>query len=374
MAESPKEKGLIWVGTDDGLVHVTRDAGKTWTDVTEHLPGLPEWATIKMIEPSPFDAAAAYVVVDAHLLDDMHPYLYRTSDLGKTLDAPLDGRCPRTSRSTSSGKTRRRKGMLYAGTERGVVFSADDGKTWQTLQLNLPTVPVHDLVVKNDDLVVATHGRSLWIFDDLTPIRIFGPAIAAKPVNLLPPSPATRWRHHGTVGAPWPRRQPPAGAVLHLWLKDKPKARPKLEILDADGKLVRSLGKPTEPEPTAVEKEGAAGKEPAGEEQEAKEKEEEEEEDGPPGRPQEAEAAREAGPPPRRLGPGTRPGQADQGSEDRLRQPRDRPPGPARQIHGEADGGRPVRDRAVGDPARPARQGSCRRAAGTGPPGPRRPR
>ena len=146
--------------------------------------------------------------------------------------------------------------MLYVGTERGVVFSTDDGKTWQSLQLNLPTVPVHDLVVKGDDLVVGSHGRSLWIFDDLTPIRTFGPAIANKSADLLPPLVATRWRLHGSIGAVGRGENPPSGAIIHFWLKDKPKAKPKLEILDADGKLVRALGKPAEPEPTAVEKEG----------------------------------------------------------------------------------------------------------------------
>ena len=173
VAESPKEKGLIWVGSDDGLVHISRDAGKTWTNVTEHLPGLPEWATIKMIEPSPFDAAVALVVVDAHMIDDMHPYLYRTRDHGKTWTL-LSGSMTQDVPLHVVREDPKKKGMLYVGTERGVIFSADDGKTWQSLQLNLPTVPVHDLIVKGDDLVLGSHGRSLWIFDDLTPIRIFG--------------------------------------------------------------------------------------------------------------------------------------------------------------------------------------------------------
>ena len=191
VAESPREKGLIWVGSDDGLVHLTRDGGKSWTNVTEHLPGLPEWGTIKMIEPSPFEAAEAYVVVDAHMLDDMHPYLYRTRDHGKTW-VRLGGSLPQDVPLHVVREDPVKKGMLYAGTERGVVFSADVGKSWQSLQLNLPTVPVHDLIVKGNDLVLGTHGRSLWIFDDLTPIRTFGPAIAAKSVDVLSPLPATR--------------------------------------------------------------------------------------------------------------------------------------------------------------------------------------
>ena len=184
----------------------------------------------------------------------------------------------------------KKKGLLYVGTERGVVLSGDDGKTWQSLQLNLPTVPVHDLIVKGDDLVVGSHGRSIWIFDDLTPIRIFGPAIANKPVDLLPPLTATRWRFHGSISASGRGDNPPAGAVIHFWLKDKPKTKPKLEVLGADEQDGAALAKVTEPEPTAVEKEGAAGKEPAGEEQEAKEKEKEQEEES------EEEAARSGGP------------------------------------------------------------------------------
>ncbi len=278
VAESPREKGLIWVGSDDGLVHVSRDDGKSWTNVTDHLPSLPEWATIKMIEPSPFVAATALLVVDAHMIDDMHPYLYRTQDHGKTWTL-LSGSMPQEVPLHVVRHDPKAKGMLYVGTERGVVFSADDGKTWQSLQLNLPTVPVHDLIVKGDDLVLGSHGRSLWIFDDLTPIRAFSPAIATKPVELLPPLTPTRWRYHGRIGASGRGDNPPAGAVIHFWLKDKPKSKPNLEILDADGKLVRSLAKETEPEPTAVEKEGGAAKEPTGEEQEAKEKEKEKEEE-----------------------------------------------------------------------------------------------
>ena len=170
VAESPKEKGLIWVGSDDGLVQVTRDGGKSWTNLTEHFPVLPEWATIKMIEPSPFEAGVAYVIVDGHMIDDMHPYLYRTGDYGKTWTL-LSGSLPQDIPLHVVRVDPKVKGTLYAGTERGVVFSRDEGKTWQSLQLNLPTVPVHDLRVKGDDLVLGTHGRSLWILDDLTPIR-----------------------------------------------------------------------------------------------------------------------------------------------------------------------------------------------------------
>jgi photosystem II stability/assembly factor-like uncharacterized protein len=280
VAESPKQKGLVWVGSDDGLVHVTRDGGKTWTNLSDGLPGLPEWGTIKMIEPSPFDPNVAYLVVDAHLIDDLHPYLYRTGDQGKAW-ARISGPLPQDVPLHVIREDPEQKGLLYVGTERGVVFSPDDGKTWQPLQLNLPTVPVHDLAVKNGDLVVATHGRSIWIFDDLSPIRRFGPAIADKPLDLLPPRPATRWRYHGTFGATARGENPPEGAILYVWLKDKPKERPKIEILDPDGKVIRSLAKETEREPSATRPEGTEGKEPALEEQQAKEREQEEEPEQP---------------------------------------------------------------------------------------------
>ena len=138
LAESPKQKGVLWAGSDDGLVHVTRDGGKTWTNVTGGIPGLPEWGTVSCIEPSPFDAGTAYVVVDAHRLDDMRPYLCKTTDFGKTwksLDAGCRGRLP-----ARRPRGPEKRGPALLGTERGVMFSTDDGATWQPLQLNLPTV------------------------------------------------------------------------------------------------------------------------------------------------------------------------------------------------------------------------------------------
>jgi photosystem II stability/assembly factor-like uncharacterized protein len=267
VAESPKEKAILWVGSDDGLVHLSPDGGKTWQNLTDKLPGLPEWATIQMIEPSPFDAATAYLVVDAHLLDDMHPYLYKTSDRGQSwnrLSGPLVQDIP----LHVVREDPHQRGMLYVGTERGVVYSSDDGKTWQSLQLNLPTVPVHDLRVKDGDLVVGTHGRSLWILDDLTPIRRWGSAIVDKPLDLLPPRPAPRWHAHGTIGTQAAGANPPVGAMIAYWLKARPKARPKIEILDADGKVIRTLGREPEPDAAATDRPGAAGEAaPPGEEE-----------------------------------------------------------------------------------------------------------
>src|SRR5262249_30509296 len=151
---------------------------KKWENVTVGLTkvGLPEWGTVVCIEPSPFDATVAYVVVDAHRLDDRKPYLFKTSDGGKTWKS-LTGKMPEDGFLNVVREDPKRRGMLYVGTERGIVFSTDDGTTWERLKLNLPTVRVTDLVVKDDDLVVGTNGRSIWIFDDLTPLRQAGPDV-----------------------------------------------------------------------------------------------------------------------------------------------------------------------------------------------------
>ena len=242
VAESPREKGLIWAGTDDGLVQVTRDGGQTWTNVTANIPGLPEWGTIATIEPSPFDAAVAYVVADAHRMDDVRPYLWKTADYGKTWRALAAG-LPRDVYLHAVREDPKAKGLLYVGTERGVSYSPDDGATWKELRLNLPTVAVHDLVVKDDDLVVGTHGRSIWILDDLTPLREWSKSVEAKTAHLFTARPATRWRYDGPVSSQvkGPGQNPPVGAVLHYWLKDEPKDDVVLEILDEKGGLVRKL-------------------------------------------------------------------------------------------------------------------------------------
>jgi photosystem II stability/assembly factor-like uncharacterized protein len=248
IAESPKQKGLIWAGSDDGLVHVTTDDGKNWKNVTSAMPGFPEWGTVSIIEPSPFDASTAYVVVDAHRLDDMHPYLYKTSDTGKTWKR-IDGSLSQDIYLHSVREDPKKRGQLYLGTERGVMYSTDDGRTWKPLQLNLPTVAVHDLQVKDDNLVLATHGRSLWILDDLEPIRTYTEATAAEAIHLFPPADAVRW-HYG--GNNWGTRgsfsNPPHGAVIYYALKDEDKGDLKIDILDSQNRLVRTLSS-TPPEP-----------------------------------------------------------------------------------------------------------------------------
>lgn len=243
IAESPKQKGLLWAGSDDGLVHVTTDGGKDWADVTGNIPAMPKWGTVDCIEASPHDAHTAYVVVDAHRLDDMRPYLYRTTDLGKTWTRLTDD-LPGDVYLHAVREDPKRKGLLYAGTERGVAFSTDDGAHWRQLKLNLPTVAVHDLTVKGDDLVLGTSGRSIWIFDDLTPVRALAEGGFGKGVAFLPVQPAYRYRyfgnevkgHHAGYGD-----NPPDGAVLHYYLPRKPKGEVKLEVLDGKGQTVETF-------------------------------------------------------------------------------------------------------------------------------------
>jgi photosystem II stability/assembly factor-like uncharacterized protein len=241
IAESPKAPGLIWAGSDDGLVHVTRDGGRTWTNVTAAMPGFPEWGTVSMIEPSPFDAGTAYVVVDAHRLDNAQPYLYQTKDYGKSWTR-LDGPLPRDVYLHVVREDPKRRGLLYLGTERGVMYSPDGGASWEPLQLNLPTVAVHDLVVKDDNLVVGTHGRSIWILDDLVPIRELSPKVLESPLHLFPVADTIRWEYGpGHWGRGPYGENPPRGAAIYYYLKDKPKGEVTIEILDAQGRHVRTL-------------------------------------------------------------------------------------------------------------------------------------
>lgn len=239
LAESPKQQGELWAGTDDGLVQLTRDEGTTWANVTPK--DIPEWAMISLIEPSPFDAATSYIAVDAHKLDNFKPYIYKTNDYGKTWTKIIAG-LPENVYVHAVREDPKHKGLLYAGTETGIFVSFDDGGHWQSLQLNLPTTPIHDLVIHDDNLAVATHGRSFWVLDDLSPLRQASASIAGEEAHLFTPNTAFRTRE----GHFNPRRypigeNPPSGAILYYYLKDAPKEPAKLEILDADGKVVRSF-------------------------------------------------------------------------------------------------------------------------------------
>ncbi len=238
LAESPKQKGMIWAGTDDGLVHLTTDDGAHWTNVT---PKMPEWSTVSLIEASPHDANVAYVAVDRHKLDDIKPYIYKTADAGKNWSAITNG-IPEGAVVHAVREDPAKRGLLYAGTELGIFVSFDDGAHWQPLQLNLPVSPIHDLVVKDDDLVVATHGRSFWVLDNLTPLRQVSAQSANADVILYQPQTAlllnypTEFDKRQPVG-----ENPPPGAMIDYYLKSAPKDEVTLDILDAKGQLVRHL-------------------------------------------------------------------------------------------------------------------------------------
>lgn len=239
LAESPLQKGVLWAGTDDGLIQLTLDDGQTWQNVTPK--DLPKWSMVSIIEPSPHDANAAFAAVDRHKLDDLKPLLYKTHDGGKTWKKIVSG-IPEGAYVRSVREDPKRKGLLYAGTELGVYVSFDDGEHWQPLQLNLPVTPIHDLVVKDDDLVAATHGRSFWILDDLTPLRQIDESATVPDTRLYRPQAAYRLHfptdvdHRRPVGD-----NPPKGAVFDYFLKAKaqPSEEITLEILDAQGAVLR---------------------------------------------------------------------------------------------------------------------------------------
>jgi len=240
VAESPLQRDLIWAGSDDGLIHVTRDGGKTWKNVTSALSGKPEWGTVSMIEPSRYDAGGAYVVIDNHRLDDMKPYLYVTNDFGESFQR-LDAALPQDIYLHAVREDAKQRNILYLGTERGVSFTTDGGKTWQPLKLNLPTVAVHDLAVKDSSLVIATHGRSMWIFDHLSVIRELSPQVTNAPAYLFSGPDAVRWRFRAVPADRWAGEDPKGRAVFYYWLKEAPKGDIAIEILDASNQVVNTL-------------------------------------------------------------------------------------------------------------------------------------
>jgi photosystem II stability/assembly factor-like uncharacterized protein len=234
-------KGEIWAGTDDGLIQLTQDEGKTWNNVTP--PEITPWSKVTHIEASHFDAGTAYAAVDRHRLDDLRAYLYRTRNFGKTWQLVSQG-IPEGFFLNCVREDPLRKGLLFACTEKGVFVSFDDGDHWQSLQLDLPTTSVRDLVIHGDDLVIATHGRSFWILDDVSPLRQLTPEVTQKLVWLFKPAIAYRVRPGSDQGSPVPSDEPladnpPTGAVLDYFLKDAGNSPVQIEIHDKAGALVR---------------------------------------------------------------------------------------------------------------------------------------
>ncbi|HMA28376.1 MAG TPA: hypothetical protein VKS23_00805, partial [Thermoanaerobaculia bacterium] len=231
----------IWVGTDDGLVWRTRDEGAHWSDVTPQALGA--WSKVTMLEVSHTDRDTAWAAVDRHRLDDFAPYVYRTVDGGKSWTLTVGG-IPRGSFVNALREDPVRPGLLYAGTEKGMVVSFDGGDSWQSLQLNLPVTSVRDIDVHGDDVVIATHGRALWILDDVTPLRQVDAAVAREAVWLFTPAAAVRVRPAGFTGTPMPKDEPragnpPLGATLDYVLGRAAEGTVTLSILDEKGELVR---------------------------------------------------------------------------------------------------------------------------------------
>ncbi len=238
IAESPLEKGVIWAGSDDGLVHLTRDAGKTWSDVTPK--DFPEWGTVSIIEPSSADKGTALMAVDRHRLDDFQPYIYVTTNYGKSWTRITNG-LPAASYVHAVREDPKHRGLLFAGTETGIYVSFDGGGHWQSLQLDLPVAPIHDLVIHDDDLLAATHGRSFWSLDDISPLREISDSIQQESAHLYAPAASIRFQGESfQVPKGWALgSNPPSGAIIDYSLKTASKDAIQLEILDADGKLIR---------------------------------------------------------------------------------------------------------------------------------------
>jgi photosystem II stability/assembly factor-like uncharacterized protein len=258
VAPSFKEASTIWAGTDDGLIHITRDEGKSWQNVTP--PQLKPWSKVSIIEASHFDAGTAYAAINSFRLDDLRAHVYRTRDYGKTWTEITKG-IPDGGASNVVREDPVRKGLLYAGTEGSVYVSFNDGDDWQSLQLNLPHTSMRDLAIHGDDLIVATHGRSFWILDDVTPLREMNADIAKESVHLFAPQEAIRFRWNRNPDTPLPPefpagKNPPDGAIINYYLAEDSKEPVKLEILDAHNRLVRkyaSTDKPLDMEKIAAE-------------------------------------------------------------------------------------------------------------------------
>jgi photosystem II stability/assembly factor-like uncharacterized protein len=238
---SPRGNDDIWIGTDDGQVHLTRDAGKHWSNIT---PGdLPAWAKVSSVDVSALDAGTAYIAVDNHRQDDFRPMAWRTHDYGKTWAAITAG-LPANHYVGVVRADPAKRGLLYAGTDQGVWVSFDDGDHWRSLQRNLPNAIITDLSVHGDDVIVSTQGRAIWLLDDIEPLRELDGAIVRQHAHLFAPATAIRVRRNQNRDTPLPPEEPvgknpPAGAIIDYWLAGDSKAPVELEILDATGKVVR---------------------------------------------------------------------------------------------------------------------------------------
>ena len=251
IAPSYTDENTIWVGTDDGLIHLTRDGGKNWQDVTP--AALTPWAKVSIMDASHFDVNTAYAAINTFRLDDLRPHIYRTRDGGKTWTHITAG-IPDGGIINVVREDPKRRGLLFAGSEQTVYVSFDDGDHWQSLRNNLPATSIRDLVIKDDDLVIGTHGRSFWILDDITPLRQIAAATLVADAHLFAPQQAWRFRWNKNTDTPLPPdepggKNPPDGAVIHYYLKTAARGPVTLEILDAQGGVVRRYSSDDAPEP-----------------------------------------------------------------------------------------------------------------------------
>ncbi len=241
LAPSPLDLNRIWAGTDDGLIQTTADGGLHWKDVTPSAIGA--WMKVSLLDAGHFDALTAYAAINTLRLDDMRPHIFRTHDGGKTWTEIVKG-LPEDAPVDAVREDPKKKGLLFASTERAVFVSFDDGDNWQSLRLNMPASSVRDITIKDDDLIAATHGRGFWILDDITPLRQIGSESAAAPAYLYKPETAIRVRWDMNTDTPLPPDEPgaanpPDGAIIDYFLGAAPSGPVTIEIHDAAGALVR---------------------------------------------------------------------------------------------------------------------------------------
>ena len=256
IAPSPLRAPLIWIGTDDGLIHATNDDGKTWRNVTPS--GVTSWSKVTMIEASHFDAGEAYAAVERHQLEDYEPHLYRTRDGGKSWTEITNG-LPRGVYVQTIKEDPHRRGLLFTGTERAVFVSFDDGDHWQSLQLNLPPASMRDLDVQYDDLIVATHGRGFWVLDNITALRQITSEVASSDAFLFRPADVFSITPGSDYGTPQPRDEaladnPPFGAMIDYYLKTNASGAVTIEIIDPAGEVIRKYSSEDKPAPVDPDK------------------------------------------------------------------------------------------------------------------------
>ena len=251
VAPSFRNVNTIWTGSDDGVINLTRDGGKSWTNVTP--AALAPWSKVSQLEASHFDDQSAYAAINRFKLDDLHPHIYRTHDGGKSWKEIING-IPGNEVVNSVREDPVRRGLLVAGTERAVYFSVDDGDQWQPLKLNMPATSIRDLVIHDDDIIVGTHGRSFWILDDMTPLRQLDTKVASGETFLFKPKLTYRFRRNKNTDTPLPPEEPagknpPDGAIINYRLGADAGSMVTLDVLDESGKTVRSFSSADSVEP-----------------------------------------------------------------------------------------------------------------------------